>query len=223
MRTLKGHFISAGNYIILLFMTDRYTRAVTPASEAAPGGQDGSMALPGMDMLRQSPNRPRGTAPVLDPDAFLPERLARLGESLDRALARLCAARGGLGPAEWRLLAALARYGPMPAAAVAGRTGLDKVRVSRAAARAERAGLIARRPDGADRRRAMLAPTAEGMALHDRVVPGALALEAALVAGLDPGEVSFLADLLDRLDARARHLGEDGDGTPGMTEAAAAR
>jgi len=193
-------------------MADPYRRPVADATQAAVGGKDGSMTFPGAEPFRQVPYRSCAAAPVLDPDAFLPERLARLGESLDRALARLCAARAGLGPAEWRLLAALARYGPMPAVAVAGRTALDKVRVSRAAARAVRAGLMARRADGADRRRTVLALTVEGMALHDRVVPAALALEAALVAGLDPGEVSFLTDLLDRLDARARHLDGTGAG-----------
>ncbi len=168
------------------------------------------MTLPGTNFFRQASCRPCGPAPVLDPDGFLPDRLARLGAALDRALVRLCAAHADLSLADWRLLAALARYGAMPATSVAARTGLDKVRVSRAAARTQRAGLIAGRPDGADRRRILLALTVEGWALHNRIVPRALALEADLVAGLDLGEVSFLVDLIDRLGDRAGRLA-DGD------------
>jgi DNA-binding MarR family transcriptional regulator len=84
---------------------------------------------------------------------------------------------------------------------------MDKVRVSRAVARALARGLVHRAVDGMDRRRSVLTLTGEGRALHDRVVPLVLAREAQLLAVLAPEEAAALKDALRRLEGRAVELG----------------
>lgn len=78
---------------------------------------------------------------------------------VSRALARLYEHEYGLTVAEWRLIAILARFGPLSANGVCERTGMDKVRVSRAVARASARKLVSRDVDAEDRRRLVLALT----------------------------------------------------------------
>ena len=148
----------------------------------------------------------------LDLEAFLPYRLSLLANRISRALAALYETRFGITPSEWRLIAILARFGPMSANAVCDRSAMDKVQVSRAVARAGAAGLVDRRIDREDRRRSVLTLTARGRAVHDEIVPLALDLEARLVAGLDPADRAALCGLVDRLSRRAADLGGEADG-----------
>lgn len=154
------------------------------------------------------------TAPpsALDLETFLPYRLSVLANRVSRALADVYEDRFGITPSEWRLIAILARFGPMSANGVRDRSAMDKVQVSRAVARAQTAGLVDRRIDGEDRRRSVLSLTERGRAVHDRIVPLARDLEARLLDGLDAGERALLSDLIDRLGRRAADLGGvDGD------------
>lgn len=146
---------------------------------------------------------PDGGALVLD--EFLPYRLSVLSNTVSRALARTYAARTGITPAEWRLVAILARFGPMSGNAVATRAAMDKVQVSRAVSRAVESGLVHRATDTDDRRRSVLSLTATGRAVHDAVVPHAHALQRALEAELGQDTATFSA-LLDRLQAAADRL-----------------
>jgi DNA-binding MarR family transcriptional regulator len=84
---------------------------------------------------------------------------------------------------------------------------MDKVKVSRAVRALLDRGLLAREEDAADRRVQRLAMTPAGRALHAGIVPEARALEAELLAGLDPAERLALHAMLGRLDARLREMG----------------
>ena len=149
--------------------------------------------------------------PALDLETFLPYRLSVLANRVSRALAEVYEARFGITPSEWRLIAILARFGPMSANGVCDRSAMDKVQVSRAVARAGAAGLVDRRIDHEDRRRSVLSLTGQGRAVHDRIVPLAREVEARLLDGLDAGERALLSALIDRLGRRAADLG-GGDG-----------
>jgi DNA-binding MarR family transcriptional regulator len=152
--------------------------------------------------------------PALDLETFLPYRLSVLANRVSRALAEVYEARFGITPSEWRLIAILARFGPMSANGVCDRSAMDKVQVSRAVARAGAAGLVARRIDHEDRRRSVLSLTGQGRAVHDRIVPLAREVEARLLDGLDAGERALLSALIDRLGRRAADLGGGDGGDP---------
>jgi DNA-binding MarR family transcriptional regulator len=137
---------------------------------------------------------------------FLPYRLSILSNTVSRALARLYEQRFGLTVAEWRIMAVLARFGPLSANAVCDRTAMDKVQVSRAVARAVETGLIDRGIDAIDRRRSVLTLTAKGRAIHDQIVPLALDLQSHLLTALSPQENVAFYDMLARLYGRAREL-----------------
>ena len=94
---------------------------------------------PDEDLTRDLP-----AAPALILEDYLPYRLSVLSNTVSRALARLYEQRFGLTVAEWRIMAVLARFGPLSANAVCDRTAMDKVQVSRAVARAVDGGLVDR-------------------------------------------------------------------------------
>jgi DNA-binding MarR family transcriptional regulator len=139
-------------------------------------------------------------------EEFLPYRLSVLTNTVSRALARLYEQRFGLTVAEWRVMAVLARFGPLSANAVCDRTAMDKVQVSRAVARAVDNGLINREVDAVDRRRLVLTLTPRGHAVHEQIVPLAGEMQRHLLEALAPEENERLYDMLGRLYGRAREL-----------------
>jgi DNA-binding MarR family transcriptional regulator len=137
---------------------------------------------------------------------YLPYRLSVLSNLVSRALARLYEQRFGLTVAEWRIMAVLARFGPLSANAVCDRTAMDKVQVSRAVARAVDNGLVDRGIDALDRRRSVLTLTSKGRGIHDQIVPLAVNLQSNLLGSLSAEENCRLNDMLTRLYSRAREL-----------------
>src|SRR5579859_5673957 len=142
-------------------------------------------------------------AEPLDLETFLPYRLSVLSERISNAIARVYASRFGLSIPEWRLIAVLGRFGPLSANGVAGRTYMDKVRVSRAVQRLLERGLIERETDAADRRRSILKLSSEGAAIRAEVAPLALDIEARLLAVLSAEDRQDLDRILKLLDASA--------------------
>lgn len=147
-----------------------------------------------------------GDTAVIDLDRFLPYRLAVLANTFSRVLAPLYEEKYGLTVAEWRLIAILARFGPLSANGVCARAEMDKVRVSRAVARAMASGLVDRRVDRADRRRSILTLTPRGRAIHDEIVPRALEREAEVIGTLEEEETEALFQLIGRLQGQANAL-----------------
>lgn len=154
--------------------------------------------------IRTSPSSLRAPAPAgaeLELERFLPYRLSVLSNRISDAIARIYAGRFGLGVTEWRVIAVLGRYPGLSAGAVAQRTAMDKVAVSRAVARLVEAGRLRRELHGDDRRRSVLRLSDEGRRIHAAIAPLALAFERRLLAGMDDAERALLFGLLDRLDA----------------------
>jgi DNA-binding MarR family transcriptional regulator len=139
----------------------------------------------------------------LELERFLPYRLSVLTNRISTAIGRVYVRRFGLTVPEWRVMAVLGRFGAMSANAVCDRTAMDKVRVSRAVARLAASGRLDRRIDEADRRRALLALTPQGLAVYAEIGPLALAVEARLLAQLGPADRADLTRLLPKLEAAA--------------------
>lgn len=130
--------------------------------------------------------------------AFLPYRLA---VAAARVSARFSARyeEFGITIPQWRVLAALGSFGETHAQRLTMLTTMDKVKVSRAVAALEAAGLLRRRADALDARRDLLRLTAKGGLLYRELVPLALAMQAELLAELPPGAAAALEAALDRL------------------------
>ena len=139
-------------------------------------------------------------------EEYLPYRISVLSNLVSRTLARLYEQRFGLTVAEWRIMAVLARFGPLSANAVCDRSAMDKVQVSRAVARAVDNGLVDRGIDALDRRRSVLTLTSKGRGIHDQIVPLAVSLQSNLLGSLSGEEYSRLNEMLTRLYSRAREL-----------------
>jgi DNA-binding MarR family transcriptional regulator len=143
-------------------------------------------------------------------ETFFPYRLAVLAEQVSLATAQVYRERFALTRDEWRVLAALADQGEVRTADVKDRTTLDKMQVSRALARLEGEGLVARSPDPDDGRawRVRLLPA--GMALYRKIVPMVQARELYLLSDLSPQEQEVLSAALEKVGARARQLTRQG-------------
>jgi DNA-binding MarR family transcriptional regulator len=139
-------------------------------------------------------------------DRFLPYRLSVLANTVSTTIARVYARRFGLSVPEWRVMAVLGMAPPLTAGDICGRTAMDKVRVSRAVARLLRAGLVDRRVDQGDRRRAFLTLSRKGRRVYGEIIPLALDAEAQLVAALGADELRQLDALIAKLQARADAL-----------------
>jgi DNA-binding MarR family transcriptional regulator len=144
---------------------------------------------------------------VLELERFLPYRLSVLSNRISQSIADTYVERFGLAVTEWRVIAVLGRYPDLSANAVAERTAMDKVAVSRAVARLLSRGLLQRETHGDDRRRSVLALSEAGYRIYDEVAPLALECERRLLAHLEPGERALLDALIDRLmDEGLPHL-----------------
>ncbi len=146
--------------------------------------------------------------PGLDLEHFLPYRLSVLSNRISQAIAARYARRFGIGVTEWRVIAVLGRYPGLSAGAVAARTAMDKVAVSRAVARLLERELVERDTHGDDRRRSVLALSRAGRRIYDEIAPLALELERRLLSRLDRDERAALDALLDKLADGIGHLAD---------------
>src|SRR5690242_8593047 len=117
-----------------------------------------------------SPPRNGGRA-ALDLDTFMPYRLSVLSNRVSKAIAGEYSSRFGLTIPEWRVMAVLGGTPGLSARAVAERTEMDKVQVSRAVARLLRAKRIERSADGDDGRVTRLALSSRGKTIYDEIAP----------------------------------------------------
>lgn len=143
-------------------------------------------------------------------DEYLPYRLSVASNAVSRLIARAYEDRFGLTIPQWRLICVLAEDGAMNPSAIVGRTGMDKVTVSRAAQGLLKRRLVERSENDRDGRSHVVALSAEGCRLHGEIAPLALAYEAALISGLAPQEVALLKRLLQRLQGAAGVLAGEG-------------
>lgn len=133
---------------------------------------------------------------------FLPYRLAVAAAAVSDRFARLYSARFGISIPEWRVLAVLGGFGTAHAKALTALTTMDKVKVSRAVAGLESAGLLRRRADAADARRSLLSLTPKGARTYAAIIPLAEAMQAELLAELPPAAREGLDAALTLLSPR---------------------
>ena len=112
-------------------------------------------------------------------------------------------ARHGISLPEWRVMLTLMRHPGMAAMAVADLWGMDKMAISRAVRRLERAGLVRRTPAAGDRRRWVLELTPEGRRRYRAIEPAATGRYREFLKALDAREIATLRALLEKLIAGA--------------------
>jgi DNA-binding MarR family transcriptional regulator len=145
-------------------------------------------------------------AQALELENFLPYRLSILAQLVSESLHDLYAGPFELTVTQWRVMAVLGRFAPLTASEVGQRTVMDKVAISRAVAGLIDRSLVERVTDRKDRRRASLRLSAQGRAMHARIVPLALAYEERLYEVLSEHERRQFSQLSDRLFAHAQTL-----------------
>jgi DNA-binding MarR family transcriptional regulator len=158
--------------------------------------------------IEADPNSP---VPPLQLEEFLPHRLAVAAESVSRFIARRHLAKSGLGMSEWRLLAAVGRFGVLSPTVAGERTAMDKVKVSRAAASLVSNGLLRQTQDPADGRGRLLRLTRRGSGVYGDLASTGKAVEEALMAGLTMAEWRALHRALGKLTDQAQLLLDNAD------------
>ncbi len=136
-------------------------------------------------------------------------RLGRLYATAGAMTLRVCEGEFGIPRREWRLLAVLGEMGEsgeLQPSQLATRAELDRARTSRALAGLQAKGLVARQAVASDRRLARVTLTAQGRALHTRMLPRVAAINGAILAELSDAEVAQLDHLLHALQQQATQL-----------------
>ena len=144
-------------------------------------------------------------------DLFLPYRLSALAGRTSRLLSSVYEARFGISIPEWRVIAHVAAHDALSLREVSWLTHLDKATASRAVARLEDHGFLAKRINPSDRRLVELSLTRKGRRLFKEIEPLALAFEAELVGSLSAEDVAQLHSLIARLDSRLDELTAESD------------
>lgn len=124
--------------------------------------------------------------PDFDLERFMPYRLAVAAQKTSEELARQYRTRFGISIAEWRVLAHLAHAGDDPVSVrdIEARAAMEKTKVSRAATRLEKAGLIRKDAHATDGRLVSLALTDAGRAVLRELLPLAHAYQRDIEARL---------------------------------------
>jgi DNA-binding MarR family transcriptional regulator len=148
---------------------------------------------------------------VLRLEDFLPFRLSVAADSVSRFVTRHHLAKSGLAMSEWRLLAAVGRFGILSPTAAGELTAMDKVKVSRASASLVSAGLLRQSQDPADGRGRLLRLSRRGAALYAEFAPAGKEIEDTLMAGLSATEWRALHRALGKLSDHARSLTDGGE------------
>jgi DNA-binding MarR family transcriptional regulator len=144
---------------------------------------------------------------------FLPFRLSVAAENTSRIMTKQYLERVGLGMAEWRLLAAVGRYGVLSPTAAGERTAMDKVKVSRAAASLAARGFVKQSQDPSDGRGRLLRLTRKGSTIYAGLPEMAQRLERLILEGITATESANLQKILLKLIDHTRNLldGVDSD------------
>jgi DNA-binding MarR family transcriptional regulator len=153
----------------------------------------------GVDLILEQWRRER---PDLDPSPIgVIGRISRLARELEQRLEPVYREHG-LEPGWYDVLATLRRAGPphrMRPTDFAGTLMLTSSGTTKRLDRLERAGLITRAPDPADRRGILIELTAAGRKLIDAATEAHLENERRLLSALSESERRRLADVLRKL------------------------
>lgn len=130
---------------------------------------------------------------------FLPYQLSIASNAVSARIAEQYRKRFALKTTEWRIMAVLGDSGATTQRELGLATLMDKVPVNRACKKLESRGLVQRKPNEKDGRSHLLELTTEGRAVHSRIMPLALKIEAELFSVLTEEEQDALRDMLVRL------------------------
>jgi len=122
--------------------------------------------------------------PEFSLDDFLPYQLALLSARVSRGLAKTYTDKFGISIPEWRVLFHVFNGGPLSVREVFQRVDMDKSKVSRAASRLEKNGLISKKVNPQDRRLVELTLTQTGKKLVREIFPLAQDYERQLIKRL---------------------------------------
>ena len=145
----------------------------------------------------------RGPPRTVDQDRYFPFVIATIANKISRGGSRVYLRLFGVGIIEWRIMYVLADMPGATAQAICTRIELDKAAASRSIQVLEAMGYVTTAADPADARKRSLALTAEGMALHDRILQVAFQREQHLLEGFSPSERELFLSLLRRMHANA--------------------
>ena len=133
-------------------------------------------------------------------ESYFPYKLAATAEAFSRRLVDVYGRTFGLSREEWRMLLLLADAGELTSLDLAKRTTLDKVQISRAAAKLEDKGLIIRSVSEMDRRLRIYTCSDAGQALFAQVFPEVQACAAAMLSRMSASDVQALTQGLQALE-----------------------
>ena len=133
-------------------------------------------------------------------DAFLPYRLAVAASRISKALERRYAAKTGISMPEWRVLAHLSQGDEVSVREIEARVDMEKSKVSRAASRLDKAGLVKKVTNPDDRRLVSLSLTDEGKAMMAQLAPIAAEFQAEVGKLLGADRELFEARLKDLME-----------------------
>lgn len=128
--------------------------------------------------------------------------LAQTARKVHRAFDAALGTAGGSLPM-WLILLSLTTGEGGNQREIADAVGIRSATLTHHLNTMETAGLVTRRRDPADRREHVVELTAAGAARFAELRTAAMAFDARLRAGFDPGELAGLADLLNRLATNA--------------------
>jgi len=129
--------------------------------------------------------------------------LVRTSTRMRLGLRRVLLATGrDITPEQWAVLVTLAFEQGLTQCAIGERLVKDKATLTRILDRMEERGLVARKPDGRDRRSHRLFLTPDGEALRRTVLPAVRAYAEDIFAGLTPEDLDTLKALLAKINTR---------------------
>jgi DNA-binding MarR family transcriptional regulator len=127
-------------------------------------------------------------------------------EFVSRVTSRQYLNQIGLSSAEWRLLAAVGRYGVLSPTAAGEHTEMDKVKVSRAAASLAERGFLKQGHDPNDGRGRLLRLSRKGTTVYTAFPPMAQQIEETLSAALTASEWNAMQRSLLKIIEHTRIL-----------------
>lgn len=140
---------------------------------------------------------------------FLPYVLSVASNAVSGRVADAYAREFGLRIPEWRVMAVLGDAGARTQRELTTQTLMDKVAVNRACRALEDRGLATRTANERDGRSHHLELTAEGQAMHGRIMPLALEMERRMFEGFSAGERDTFRRLLERVREAAGEIDAD--------------
>jgi DNA-binding MarR family transcriptional regulator len=131
------------------------------------------------------------------------EEVARLRAAIGRLsrVLRQTAAAGGLTPTQISVLFTIVKRGPLALSDLAEREALNPTMLSRVVGALAQAGLVTRTTAAGDRRAALVAATAAGRRLRERIHSERNDVLAASLARLEEGERAAILAALPALEA----------------------